>query len=445
MTPVENEKFTRLLLRAAEDCRHLGYHPRKFMQMVNAEGGEATAKRLLSSSKISDGFVELSSMGHLELTVEALILENGWQYAFDPELIAMATKRLRDVGYKVQVKAYEDQASGQDGDERAGSLALAGNSASLLSLGLSQVLRDYPASTQQAFANHPLAGFIRGELAEIVRKIVSQYAPRLIVKGSAGQGVWARGPWVGIFDPIITTSAQSGYYVCYLFREDMKGVYLSLNQGMTEAKANYKTDAKTALRARAQNFRALLGGEADVFTTPHIDLASASSANDTAFYEAGNILSRYYAASAIPSETALTADLEKMVSLYESLIEGDCATDPSLDDEGDKPLELLIEDGARFRMHKRMERNGKIVKQVKKLKGCRCQVCGADFEHLYGAIGAGYIEAHHLRPLASLKGLKVALDPASDFAVLCSNCHRMVHRSGLINDMDRFKREHYSG
>jgi 5-methylcytosine-specific restriction enzyme A len=46
----------------------------------------------------------------------------------------------------------------------------------------------------------------------------------------------------------------------------------------------------------------------------------------------------------------------------------------------------------------------------------------------YGEIGAGYIEAHHLTPFSELKGRPTQLDPKTDFAVLCPNCHRMLHK-----------------
>lgn len=81
------------------------------------------------------------------------------------------------------------------------------------------------------------------------------------------------------------------------------------------------------------------------------------------------------------------------------------------------------------------------MKENKKLQGYNCQVCGISFEEIYGEIGRGYIEAHHLRSLASIKGKKVAYDPKKDFAVLCANCHRMVHRSGILDDMEKFKKE----
>ncbi len=39
----------------------------------------------------------------------------------------------------------------------------------------------------------------------------------------------------------------------------------------------------------------------------------------------------------------------------------------------------------------------------------------------------GFIEVHHLRPIASCPG-EIEVDPRTDMAVLCANCHRMVHR-----------------
>jgi 5-methylcytosine-specific restriction enzyme A len=311
--------------------------------------------------------------------------------------------------------------------------------------GLARVLAEYPAAAQADFAGHPLANYIRRDLRDAIAA-ASGEEERLIFKGSAGQGIWARGPWVGIFNPVVTTGAQRGYYPCYLFREDMAGVYLSLNQGVTEAKENYKADAKTALRARAGNFRALLGGQIDRFPEVVIDLTPASPSNDTAFYEAGNICAAYYSADALPDEDRLVDDLKAMVALYEALITGETRSDSSLvDDEDDAPSGLDYEDATRFRMHKRIERRAALAKKVKQLKGDICEVCGTNFLKTYGPVGAGYIEAHHLKPLASLKGTKVAMNPVTDFAVLCANCHRMVHRSGLVDDIERFKREHFHG
>ncbi|GHO52883.1 HNH endonuclease [Ktedonobacter robiniae] len=73
------------------------------------------------------------------------------------------------------------------------------------------------------------------------------------------------------------------------------------------------------------------------------------------------------------------------------------------------------------------ERDATLRKQAVKIHGTICKGCDFDFEFYYGPRGAGYIEVHHLRPISSLGG-SVTINPKTDMTVLCSNCHRMVHR-----------------
>ena len=90
------------------------------------------------------------------------------------------------------------------------------------------------------------------------------------------------------------------------------------------------------------------------------------------------------------------------------------------------------EGAARLVSHLRRERNRAIVEAKKaatinaKRRLC-CEVCGFDFSATYGALGEGFCEVHHLVPLsASPDSVTTTLD---DLAILCSNCHRIVHRS----------------
>ena len=55
-----------------------------------------------------------------------------------------------------------------------------------------------------------------------------------------------------------------------------------------------------------------------------------------------------------------------------------------------------------------------------------CEVCGFDFESIYGDRGRDYIECHHRTPLHVTGTTKNKLD---DLALICSNCHRMIHRT----------------
>ena len=55
-----------------------------------------------------------------------------------------------------------------------------------------------------------------------------------------------------------------------------------------------------------------------------------------------------------------------------------------------------------------------------------CEVCGFDFAETYGALGEGFIECHHVIPLAAAEERETSVD---DLALVCANCHRMIHLS----------------
>jgi predicted HNH restriction endonuclease len=94
----------------------------------------------------------------------------------------------------------------------------------------------------------------------------------------------------------------------------------------------------------------------------------------------------------------------------------------------------------KYAFHRKIERNRTAAKQAKKFHGTRCQACDLDFAERYGAIGKGFIEAHHLKPIATLEeGMAVTYDVAADFAVLCANCHRMIHRCDDPSNLSLFR------
>ena len=308
---------------------------------------------------------------------------------------------------------------------------------------LELVLEEYKAATSTDFKGNPVAAFLREDLPEAVRGALrsafADAADDYLVKGSPGAGNWVRCPWCAILDPVITDSAERGFYPVYLFREDFTGVYLSLNQGVTDVREQYKTNRKDALRSRAVDFRNRLGKDELQGMLPEIDLRPANTGTFSADYEAGNIAGIFYAADALPSNELLVADLVKMVGKYELLISSAAITLGSAL-EPEEQENVLIEDHSAFRLHRAIERNPRIAKKVKELHGFDCEACGFSFPEAYPRIQKSlYIEAHHLIPVAELKGKKVARNPKTDFAVLCANCHRMIHRYPEPWDLTGFK------
>lgn len=88
-----------------------------------------------------------------------------------------------------------------------------------------------------------------------------------------------------------------------------------------------------------------------------------------------------------------------------------------------------------YRLHKIRERDPNLVKTakqafIKKHGSLYCEVCGVNFEKSYGERGRGFIEVHHTKPIAEMKEGEVT--KVEDVAMLCSNCHRMIHREPFI-------------
>ena len=98
---------------------------------------------------------------------------------------------------------------------------------------------------------------------------------------------------------------------------------------------------------------------------------------------------------------------------------------------------VFWEGGWRYANHLVRERNRSAVQAAKESRAWICQICGIDFESLYGV---RYIEAHHVEPVSTKFGKYSVV--AEDFELLCPNCHKAVHiylRSGLEHEDIRQK------
>lgn len=84
-----------------------------------------------------------------------------------------------------------------------------------------------------------------------------------------------------------------------------------------------------------------------------------------------------------------------------------------------------------YRRHKARERNSALSRLAKEKRllntgDLSCDVCKFSFAQKYGPRGKGFIEAHHTIPVSKLRSnTKTKI---KDIALVCSNCHRMLHR-----------------
>src|SRR5206468_3631981 len=96
-----------------------------------------------------------------------------------------------------------------------------------------------------------------------------------------------------------------------------------------------------------------------------------------------------------------------------------------IDDDEEFPEGRLL-----TRLHTLRERNRGLTEKAKRAAlqkngKVACQACGFEFYPVYGDLGLNFIEAHHLLPVSSAG---ISKPKIKDIALLCSNCHRMVHK-----------------
>lgn len=299
--------------------------------------------------------------------------------------------------------------------------------------GLVRIAREYATAVTQPFNRHPLAGFLRTELPTRVSAALGPVAENYRIVGSAGQGRWSDSPWVAVLDPLVTDSAMRGYYPVYLYSQGFEQISLVLGQGTYSVRNEFGARGASILRDRAEIVRARVPeyvGHFDAGPFPVISNKAAGGDWSTA-----SIFGRTYEIAHLPPTEELATDLHSMLRLYNiATARGGYVL--AADEEHEQapppgPGREEWEDGEkRLRQHEAVERrrNSSLVRRVKELQGHECRGCGFTFAAVYGEAGRGFIEAHHLVPLGDLtEDGPVARDPERDFAVLCSNCHRMIH------------------
>ena len=91
------------------------------------------------------------------------------------------------------------------------------------------------------------------------------------------------------------------------------------------------------------------------------------------------------------------------------------------------------------------------INEIKNERNYTCEACGLKYDKVYENYSKtkDFIEAHHILPKSQVKKVTEKdtklIRKGEDFAILCANCHRMIHRmmnSQKIESMDikEFKR-----
>jgi hypothetical protein len=112
----------------------------------------------------------------------------------------------------------------------------------------------------------------------------------------------------------------------------------------------------------------------------------------------------------LPLDNAVTKKLESSLKRRQSK----CRRAEALEGE-------MARSEASFR-----RRNSALIYAKKLNSDYKCEVCKFDFFERYGVLGKDHIVAHHLAPLSYRR--KPSITTLDDIALVCDNCHSMLHR-----------------
>jgi len=97
-----NEDMRLVYQRAKSEC---GYNATRYLQMLAEKGGLETARTLVRSPHISDGFETLWRYGRLDLTVEYLVIRPEYASLFSESDIKLARDRMTQTGFKADSRS----------------------------------------------------------------------------------------------------------------------------------------------------------------------------------------------------------------------------------------------------------------------------------------------------------------------------------------------------
>ena len=104
-----------------------------------------------------------------------------------------------------------------------------------------------------------------------------------------------------------------------------------------------------------------------------------------------------------------------------------------------------ISEGSLFlALHFYKERNKRLVNLKKqdyfeKNGNLQCEICKFDFFQIYGNRGFYFAEVHHDSPISTYSGIQKTM--LRDLSIVCSNCHKMIHRKHPWPKVKEFKKE----
>lgn len=174
---------------------------------------------------------------------------------------------------------------------------------------LLKVMDGFIDARRGEFAQHPLGKLLRKQIPVEIRSL-DFINEKYHIVGSVGKGNWTTVPWLAIMNKGITTTTQQGYYIVYLYSEDMKRLYLTFAQGVT------KTSKEEIIKIN-EEIRSSIKMDSRVHKDNDLNLGESSKARE---YKEAVAAYISYSKENFPSEEQLIEDLEEMVEYYKQYV-----------------------------------------------------------------------------------------------------------------------------
>ena len=270
------------------------------------------------------------------------------------------------------------------------------------------------------------------QIPESIRQI-GVLPQNYVIKGSVGQGNKSETPWIGFFDPDISVSAQTGYYIVGLFSADLKRLYISLNQGWTQYQDRFGAKkGRSIIEQVSLQASNVLRPKSD-FATGQIDLLATRSLGKG--YELGNIYAVEYPVNNMPDEAQFGQDLTELIQAFKylksivgdsllnirSVVSEDSFQDAALEeppkDIGLGPVDKKQPSEAST--GRRWPRDPAIASSALELAHYQCKVDSTHLTFTSKRNGKPFVEAHHLIPMEFQDEFTYSLDVPENIIALC--------------------------
>jgi len=139
------------------------------------------------------------------------------------------------------------------------------------------------------------------------------------IYGSCGKGAKSASPYIAICDRAITTSTQRGIYVDFIFKSDMTGFYLTIDQGITNIKEKYGNKAAREKAKQVADFFRNKISDIKNFE-PGLVSGNAKIGSLEEGYENARVIAKYYDINNYTNEEMIV-DLNSIMKIYDEIIE----------------------------------------------------------------------------------------------------------------------------